>query len=135
MRGAARRRERGGDLGDQGGSRAGGRCRPRGIDRVVEAQRPGQGGRPATQQVVAPVVVRSEELAGDLQERCLLVVRPRGPGTVGRFQRRGNARACRAGQGRRVVVLDRDLGRADPCPLRAGGGEGAGEVAVQAQAP
>ena len=78
----------GGDLGDDRGPR------PRlgrgagGGDRIVEAQCPRQGDGAAAQQVRAPFVAGREQVAGDLQEGGLLVVRARGTGPVGGLERR-----------------------------------------------
>ena len=88
-------------------------------------------GRPAGPRAVRR---RRQQVAGDLQERGLLVVRARAPA------RRpppapGATPAAAPGSDGGAVVLDRDLRRADPAALRPGGGQGRTEVAVQPQPP
>ena len=124
-----------GDVGQPRGARA---RRPRRPARTSTAssKRSAQASAPAVpeQQRGTAVVAVREQVAGDLQERHAARRARRWPRAWSAASSANAIPADAPGSDGRAVELDRHLRGADPDAVRAGGGQRARQVAVQAQA-
>lgn len=109
-------------------------CRPRDLNRLIEAHRPGERYGSLGQHVGLPAVLRRQQVQRNPQELGVLVVCARCACMLGRLESRFDS-GLGAGQMAGAVVLHGDLRRRDPRSAGAGLRESTGQGTVQPEPP